>query len=212
MYIPLGGNRVGRLRWVLNLSVVWVLTGVWHGAAWNFVLWGVYYLVLLLLEKLVHGRVVERAPGALRHAYAILALVFGWLLFWCEDMSLLGPYLQAMFGAFGPTGASTAWELGCWQYVPVFALCVLVSTPMVPWLCDRLVAWAGGTAAGPERLDTTALCDYDARVLERVGADAPRRKVLQVALTLTDAALLLLVLCVCAVAAGSFNPFIYFRF
>lgn len=213
VYIPLGGNRVSTGRWVLNLSVVWVLTGVWHGAAWNFVLWGVYYLMLLLLEKLVLGDALERAPRLLRHAYAILAFMFGWLLFWCEDMSLLGPYFQALFGTFGPTGTSTAWELGCWQYVPVFTLCALASTPVVPWMRSRLVEWAGGNPAKDERLDTRLLCDYDTSVLARIKVSSLRRKTVQVVLTLADAALVvLLAICVCAIASGSFNPFIYFRF
>lgn len=148
-----------------------------------------------------------------RHAYAVLAFMFGWLLFWCEDMSLLGPYLQAMFGRFGLTGTSTAWELGCWEYVPVFVLCAVASTPVVPWLRDRLVFWAGGKPANSERLSTRLLCDYEAGALECLPADSSWRTVVQVFLTLTDVALIaLLALCVCSIASGSFNPFIYFRF
>lgn len=213
VYIPLGGNRVSKGRWIFNLSVVWVLTGVWHGAAWNFILWGVYYLVLLLLEKLVYGDALARAPRLFRHLYAILAFMFGWLLFWCEDMMLLGPYLQALFGGYGLTGTSTAWELGCWEYVPVFVICVAASTPVVPFLRNRLIKWAGGEPAKGERLNTRLLCDYEASVLECLAVNKSHQRAVQVVLTLTDIAIvMLLVFCLCSIAAGSFNPFIYFRF
>ena len=76
VYIPLGGNRVGKPRWIFNLSVVWVLTGVWHGAAWNYVLWGVFYLVVLLLEKFVWGSALAKLPSILQHLYTIIVFMF----------------------------------------------------------------------------------------------------------------------------------------
>ena len=97
VYIPLGGNRVSRPRWVFNLLLVWALTGLWHGASWNFVFWGIYYGLLLLLEKLVWGKTVEKMPSAIRWIYTFLIVNLGWVLFNITDFSVLLNVLQRMF-------------------------------------------------------------------------------------------------------------------
>ena len=96
-YIPLGGNRRGTARQILNLAIVWFLTGLWHGASWNFVLWGVYYAVLLILEKTFLARVLERLPRAAGHIYTCFCFVMGWVLFAITDFGELGRYVAAMF-------------------------------------------------------------------------------------------------------------------
>ena len=101
VYIPLGGNRVSVPRWMLNILVVWLLTGLWHGAAWNFVLWGLFYGVLLIVEKQFLLRYVTRLPHALQHVYGILIFMFGWLLFWVEDMGQMRSYLAAILSLGG---------------------------------------------------------------------------------------------------------------
>ncbi len=226
VYIPLGGNRVGKPRWIFNLSVVWVLTGVWHGAAWNYVLWGVFYLVVLLLEKFVWGSALAKLPSILQHLYTIIVFMFAWLLFWIEDMSVMGEYLLALIGVFGLTGAQTFWQLSAWQYLPLFCVCFVASTPLVPWVRHKLVAWVRGAACGnvdfmrddlPSlgRLETEGLCDMDVIRLQFDRPDASRRRCMAVRILLVfvDALLLvLLVLSICSIATGSFNPFIYFRF
>ena len=98
LYIPLGGNRRGTARQILNLVIVWTLTGLWHGAGWNFIIWGLYYFVLIAAEKLFLGRILEKLPHALSHIYALLFIVAGWVLFACDDISVLGPYLKSMIG------------------------------------------------------------------------------------------------------------------
>lgn len=85
VYIPLGGNRVTRARWIWNLFVVWVLTGIWHGANWTFIVRGLYYFVLLLLEKCIAGRFLERHRMT-GHVYTMLAVLVGWVIFRCEDL------------------------------------------------------------------------------------------------------------------------------
>lgn len=105
LYIPLGGNRKGTARQILNLVIVWFLTGLWHGAGWNFIIWGLYYFVLIAAEKLFLGRILERLPRALSHIYALLFIVIGWVLFACDDISVLGPYLKSMIG-LGAGGSS----------------------------------------------------------------------------------------------------------
>ena len=98
VYIPLGGNRCKLPRQLVNLAVVWFLTGLWHGASWNYVLWGMYYLFFLLIEKLFLGKFLKKWPGFFRHLYSLVFIVIGWVIFACEDMSVLTGYLKAMFG------------------------------------------------------------------------------------------------------------------
>lgn len=101
VYIPLGGNRVSKGRHIRNLMIVWLLTGFWHGASWNFVAWGVYYGVLLILEKFVFGTFLEKLPNAVRHFYSMLLVMLGWNLFMFGDLSESMAYLSALFGGFG---------------------------------------------------------------------------------------------------------------
>ncbi len=105
LYIPLGGNRRGLKRQILNLVIVWTLTGLWHGAGWNFIIWGLYYFVLIAAEKLFLGRVLDRLPEAFSHIYALLFIVIGWVVFASDDISVLGPYLKSMAG-LGAGGSS----------------------------------------------------------------------------------------------------------
>ena len=98
VYIPLGGNRKGTARTMLNILIVWSLTGLWHGAAWNFVAWGAYYGVLLLLEKYVFGGLAEKLPKLLRHVLTLFIVVIGWVFFSAESFPAAWGYLCAMFG------------------------------------------------------------------------------------------------------------------
>ena len=98
VYIPLGGNRKGKGRQVLNLLIVWLLTGFWHGAAWQFVLWGLYYFIFLTLEKTFLLSWLKKLPGVLRHFYAMIVVVLGWVLFASADIFAAGELYKAMFG------------------------------------------------------------------------------------------------------------------
>ena len=100
VYIPLGGNRRGVLLQARNILVVWMLTGIWHGASWNYVLWGVYYGILLMLEKFLLKPVLKHLPGVLQNVYTMVLVIFGWVLFKCEDLSYCFSYLKAMVGGF----------------------------------------------------------------------------------------------------------------
>ena len=107
VYIPLGGNRVSRGRHVLNLLIVWMLTGLWHGASWNFVLWGLYYGVLLILEKYVTGRLLEKLPKAACRACTLLLVAVGWVIFSNTDFAAMRGYLGNLIG-LGATGFADA--------------------------------------------------------------------------------------------------------
>lgn len=111
LYIPLGGNRYGLARQALNLLIVWSLTGFWHGAGWNFVMWGLYYFVILFIEKLFLLKALDKLPKLFRHVYALLLIVIGWVIFASDDVSVLLPYLGSMFGANGAIGGMDVYTL-----------------------------------------------------------------------------------------------------
>lgn len=100
VYIPLGGNRK---RWALNMLLVWLLTGLWHGASWNFVLWGLYYFFFLMLEKLYLGDFLKKLPNAFKHLYTVAVILIGWVFFYFEDLSSIKAFFAAAFGANGFT-------------------------------------------------------------------------------------------------------------
>ena len=111
LYIPLGGNRRGLTRQALNLLIVWSLTGFWHGAGWNFVLWGLYYFVILFIEKLFLLKALDKLPKFFRHVYALLLIIIGWVIFASDDVSVLLPFLGSMFGANGAIGGMDVYTL-----------------------------------------------------------------------------------------------------
>ena len=113
VYIPLGGNRKGKLCQIRNLLIVWFLTGLWHGAAWNFVVWGLYFFVLLLMEKLFLGNVLRRLPSVLRHMYTMLFVTVSWVIFSWEDCVSGSVYLKTMFGMDG---------CGLWDHTGIYLL------------------------------------------------------------------------------------------
>ncbi len=108
VYIPLGGNRCSKWRNVFNLAVVWLLTGIWHGASWNFILWGCLYGVFIIAEKLFLGKLLEKLPAAVRWLYTMLLVVLGWVLFVTPDLPTAFGYMGIMFGSTGVFADSTA--------------------------------------------------------------------------------------------------------
>ncbi len=98
VYIPLGGNRKGLLMQLRNIAIVWALTGIWHGASWNFLLWGVYFGILLMIEKWFLLRVMVKLPAFIRHGLALILILIGWVLFAVESLDGIIEYLKAMFG------------------------------------------------------------------------------------------------------------------
>ena len=97
IYIPLGGNRKGKKRQILNILIVWALTGLWHGASWNFVLWGLYFAGILLLEKFVLQRFLRKLPAIFQHLYALILILFGWVIFNCTSLDAIRDYFSSMF-------------------------------------------------------------------------------------------------------------------
>ena len=141
VYIPLGGNRRGLPRQIVNLLIVWGLTGFWHGASWNFLLWGLFYGIVLILEKMVLLKVLDKTPGVLRHIYALFIVLLGWALFYFEDMSAL----TAFFGRlFTPVASGDGTRNAIIGYLPLLAVTCLASTPLGKKLYDRVADKAWG--------------------------------------------------------------------
>ena len=188
VYIPLGGNRRGAARTALNLLIVWGLTGLWHGAAWNFLLWGLYFGVLLILERFALKRVIEKTPKAIRWALTFAIAVVGWAIFYETDPAALGDTLRALLGyardAAGGRAALPLLDEGARKVIAqysVFPLLAFVcSLPVVPAVKKALLARPRGEKLVPiARAVSTAL---------------------------------LFVLSIVFLVGQSYNPFIYFRF
>ena len=136
IYIPLGGNRVSRWRWVLNVLAVWMLTGLWHGAAWNFVLWGLMFAALLLIEKWIPA--IQKLPVVLRHVWTLLWVVLSFVLFNAESLSQAVGDIGGMFGFAGVplVTKETLYYLG--SYGVLFVLGFIGATPVVRDTANRL--------------------------------------------------------------------------
>lgn len=173
VYIPLGGNRKGPAIQLRNILIVWLLTGIWHGAGWNFLIWGLYFAVLLILEKLVLLRVLEKLPRTVGHLYALLGILVGWVIFafdsWQQGLDWLGR-MAGLGGVPLVNGADLYYLL---SYGALLGIGVLASTPLFRRLGERYLT----------------------------------NPVVQ-----TAGLLFVAVLSIASLAAGSYNPFLYFRF
>jgi alginate O-acetyltransferase complex protein AlgI len=189
LYIPLGGNRVSPLRTYFNLALVFLLCGLWHGAAWTFVVWGAYHGALLVLERLGWGQVLAGLWRPLRHAYLLLAVMLGWVIFRADTLPEALSYFAAMFGQ----GSAVAGMVPVERYLTglvgvTLALGIVLS--VVRLRLPRAVLHAPRGAASPVRLRTA--------LGPNVAADL--------------GLLAVLLLCGLSLASGTYNPFIYFRF
>lgn len=183
VYIPLGGNRCSKAKNIRNILIVWGLTGLWHGASWNFILWGLYFGVLLLLEKFVFRKLIEKLPGFFRHAGALFFVLIGWALFYFEDISALGAFLGQLFGNAAAFCTPDVLKL-LMNNCLLIAACILVSTPV-----GRM------------------LHTVNVRMRRKRGA-AMHFAALG---TLTYDSVLLAV-CTAVMVSSTYNPFLYFRF
>ena len=139
VYIPMGGNRVSKLRWLFNLLVVWMLTGLWHGAAWTFVLWGLGFALVLIVEKLWLHRLLDKLPRVLRHVYVLLIVLVSFVLFNADDLAQAGQQLCALVGLGGlpPVNAETLYYLR--SYALLLVLSVFGALPLAR---DLAAKWA----------------------------------------------------------------------
>lgn len=182
IYIPLGGNQKGTVRTFVNLFIVWLLTGFWHGAAWNFILWGLYFYVILMIEKIGLKKLLEKAPSWIQHVYTLFFVNLSWVIFSYDDIHTLGVVMKRMFG-FGEipvwNSSTTYYVLG---YLLIFLIMALGSTPAPKKLAERL---------GERVLAKRAYLTVVMEVLFMV---------------------IVLLLATASLASDAFNPFLYFRF
>lgn len=130
VYIPLGGNRKGKARQCVNIMVVWFLTGFWHGANWNFMMWGVYFGIILLIEKNFLLKILKKAPKIVAHIYALILIVIGWGIFAFDDTKALITNLGNMFGANGLPLINSDTKFWLGQYAVLFVILIIASTPL----------------------------------------------------------------------------------
>lgn len=136
VYIPLGGNRKGVKRQILNLLIVWGLTGLWHGAAYNFVLWGLYYGLLLILEKFVLKKFLDRLPSFVQHIYTLFIIIIGWGLFYFTDVGQLGEFMVDLFNFGNGICGDQAFNL-IMSNLPMLIIAAVASTPLATVLYTR---------------------------------------------------------------------------
>lgn len=136
VYIPLGGNRKGVKRQILNLLIVWGLTELWHGAAYNFVLWGLYYGLLLILEKFVLKKFLDRLPSFVQHIYTLFIIIIGWGLFYFTDVGQLGEFMVDLFNFGNGICGDQAFNL-IMSNLPMLIIAAVASTPLATMLYTR---------------------------------------------------------------------------
>lgn len=196
VYIPLGGNRVGKLHHIFNLFAVWFLTGLWHGASWNFVLWGLYYFVFLIVEKLVFRIGKEPSRGilrVLRTVYTLVVVLFGWMLFYYTDLSELWVAVKGLFALNGNPWMSLSVQSELLAHAVFLPVAMLACTPLIPAVGKRFERLRGRVTEGKSGgVGMVAVTVYDA-----VTAVIP---------------VLLVFLSVLCLVGDSYNPFLYFQF
>ena len=179
VYIPLGGNRKNH---IFNMLVVWVLTGFWHGASWNFMLWGFYYFVLLVLEKKVYGEKLKKLPAIVQHIYSVLAVLIGWIFFYYEDLSKAGGLFKAMLGFNGFAHAGDG--IIIINRIVLLIAAILASTPLVTAAVKKLFV-----------------------ILRKINHGKETEQVITIVFQAVT-----MFICVAALVGSTYNPFLYFRF
>jgi alginate O-acetyltransferase complex protein AlgI len=146
VYIPLGGSRCSKGKQIRNIFIVWLLTGFWHGAAWNFILWGLWFALLLFGERYVWKNALAKLPRLFQHGYAMLLVIFSWVLFRCESLGAVGRYLAAMFGfGGGDMGMAVYFIKQYWVYLVIG---IIASLPVKTWAERKLADHEGIRAWG----------------------------------------------------------------
>ena len=159
VYIPLGGNRKGVKRQILNLLIVWGLTGLWHGAAYNFVLWGIYYGLLLILEKFVLKKFLDRLPSFVQHIYTLFIIIIGWGLFYFTDVGQLGEFMVDLFNFGNGICGDQAFNL-IMSNLPMLIIAAVASIISIGRLLLRLLRQLRLQQRFTHALNTHALCGF----------------------------------------------------
>lgn len=184
VYIPLGGNRKGKLKTYRNIFCVWFLTGLWHGASWNFILWGLYFFVFLVIEKAGFLNVLKKLPSFVRHAYLLLVVFFGWILFKFGNFEAIPVVLKGLFGLNGNSLIDFETKMLLLKNIFFTVIAVLSVTPLVHSLGKKLKDAATGSK----------IASFTYKISSVVSP------------------VLLLFLSTLTLVGDSYNPFLYFQF
>jgi len=187
VYIPLGGNRKGSLKQYRNIAIVWLLTGFWHGASWNYIIWGIYFGIILMLEKGFILNILKKVPGFVSHIYSVILILFGWLIFTFEDTNKGLVHLGRMFGASVNGFIDNGAVYDLLHYLPFFVLAIIGATPLPKKLFYKF-------------FDNLNQSKNPAKITSSIRISTP-----------VISALLFLI-CIAFLIDSSFNPFLYFRF
>ncbi|MDO5448911.1 MAG: MBOAT family O-acyltransferase [Clostridia bacterium] len=181
LYIPLGGNR---RHHVMNLLIVWAFTGLWHGASWNFILWGLYYYVLIVMERLFLGNALEKAPGFVGHIYTVFTVVMGWVFFYFDDMTRLKSFFGILFG-IGDNPFSNITDKSVFlNHLIFFIVAIVAVTPVSQLIKKWFIKFT----------------------------DKSKTNQLIGDISIVVSSLFLLFINTAAIVGSSYNPFLYFRF
>ena len=209
VYIPLGGNRKGTAKTYRNLFIVWFLTGFWHGASWNFMIWGLYYFVLLVIEKVWLLKKLEKWPKLLAHLYALFFINFGWVIFAYDKFGELKTAVRNMFG-FGGLSLTNNYTVYILLSYGLFLLIAFVAaTPYPRELAVKLIAKLEGKSKEEDAGDKSNINEESGK---NNGVKNVERR--GIAAGILEAVFLLFVLLMSTafLASEAFNPFLYFRF
>jgi alginate O-acetyltransferase complex protein AlgI len=180
LYIPLGGNRKGPVRTYLNLFLVFFLCGLWHGAAWTFVAWGIFHGLVLIIERSGLSKLLEKIPAPFAHSYTLLLVIIGWVLFRAENFGQAQHFLSVMFSQTRAADSAQLAGLLTHQNITAIGLGIIFSAPLLPWALDKLYVNTIWLRLGNiMSIGTFALLFFASSVF---------------------------------IMAGTYNPFIYFRF
>ena len=184
VYIPLGGSKKGKAKTIRNIFIVWFLTGFWHGAAWNFIIWGLYFFVLLMIEKNGLLKLLEKTPKWISHVYTLFFVNISWVIFSYDKLPDLGNALKNMFGLNGLAFWNTATSYYYYSYGIILLILCVAATPFPKWIVNKIYEKATGGVGS--------------KVLHFVAEPA--------------VILILMLMVTACLASDSFNPFLYFRF
>lgn len=198
VYIPLGGNRKGLPRQLVNIIIVWSLTGIWHGAGWNFLLWGMWFAVFLILEKVILGKKLEKLPKLLGWLYAMAVVLIGWCFFSLEESGKILLFVKSMFG-FGKAGLVNEEARYLWSnYAVLFLILAVGALP----LGRKAAEWAKTQCTKKQHAEKQCTGSVKAGTVLLIFSEVAEKLFLAVVLLLSIA----------GIVDASYNPFLYFRF
>lgn len=188
LYIPLGGNRKGKWKTYRNLLIVFFATGIWHGASWNFIVWGLYYGIFLILERGIFGKILEKTPKIIQRIYALIVILIGWVFFRADNLSQALEYIKSMF-SFNFLGMNNIYKILDAEKITLIIIAIICSIPIIKTIKNKI---------GMQTIE-----EHTIAVNKRQIISDTLEYIILVAIFLIS---------IMYMTGSSYNPFIYFRF